>query len=314
MGDQFAVWVPHARCCPLCRSVETHDHAGSACPNLGLASTLISQLLPRPEVGGIPRSATDLVLNHLPMPLSSAAGLLFWSAVSANWSFRRAVSMSGPARVPDVVFLRKWLQGLRAWSGVSMWYLPECELVLFEKALCARVEGAPLVHPRSLNPGLPLQGALPVVPAFATGRPRLKPNASTLRARFVLAIEPFLPAGWVAIYLDGSSELVHGVRIGGFGVCSDSGLNFLSPLPVHDPQANIRAELWAALWALRRHQPGVREVFCTDCNLVYLGVTGGGGGNKVEAARVVQCVRPACGHLGANFGSVFAVFWVKCAG
>ena len=91
------------------------------------------------------------------------------------------------------------------------------------------MEGTPLVHPRLLNPGLPLQGALPVVPAFAPGRPRLKPNASTLRARFVLAIEPFLLAGWVAIYLDGSGELVHGVRIGGFGVCSDSGLVFRPP-------------------------------------------------------------------------------------
>ena len=91
----------------------------------------------------------------------------------------------------------------------------------------------------------------------------------------MLAIEPFLLADWVAVYLDGSNELVHGVRIGGFGVCSDAGLSFSSPLPVHDPQTNIRAEPWAALWALRRHQPGVREVFCTDCNLVFLGVTGG---------------------------------------
>ena len=147
--------------------------------------------------------------------------------------------------------------------------------MLFERALRARVEGAPLVHPRVLNPGLPLQGALPVIPSFNPGAPRLKPNAATLQARFVLAIEPFLLAGWVAVYLDGSSELVHGVRIGGFGVCSDAGLSFSSPLPVHDPQTNIRAELWAALWALRRHQPGVREVFCTDCNLVFLGVTGG---------------------------------------
>ena len=80
----------------------------------------------------------------------------------------------------------------------------------------------------------------------------------------------------LAVYLDGSSELVHGVRIGGFGLCSDAGLSFSSPLLVHDPQTNIRAELWAALWALRRDQPGVREVFCSDCNLVFLGVTGGG--------------------------------------
>ena len=110
-----------------------------------------------------------------------------------------------------------------------------------------------------------------MIPPFSPGAPRLKPNAATLRARFVLAIEPFLLAGWVAVYLDGSSELVHGVRIGGFGVCSDDGLCFSSPLPVHDPQTNVRAELWAALWALRRHQPGVREVFCADCNLVFLG-------------------------------------------
>ena len=127
------------------------------------------------------------------------------------------------------------------------------------------------------------------MPALAPGRLRLKPNASTLRARFVLAIEPFLLAGWVAIYLDGSSDLVHGVRIGGFGVSSDSDLSFSSPLPLHDTQTNIRAELWAALWALRRHQPGVREVFCTDSNLVFLGVTGGGG-------------RSACGTGGVRPG------------
>ena len=188
-----------------------------------------------------------------------------------NWSIRCAASLNGSARVPEVVFLRKWLEGLRSWSGASPRYLPESELVLFERALRARVEGAPLVHPRVLNPGLPLQGALPVIPSFNLGAPRLKPNAATLQASFVLAIEPFLLAGWVAVYLDGSSELVHGVRIGGFGVCSDAGLGFSSPLPVHDPQTNIMAELWAALWALRRHQPGVREVFCTDCNLVFLG-------------------------------------------
>ena len=121
--------------------------------------------------------------------------------------------MSGPARVTGVVFLRKWLQGLRAWSGVSLRYPPESELVLFEKALRARVEGAPMVHPRLLNPGLPLQGALPVVPAFAPGRPRSKPNASTLRACFVLAIEPFLLAGWVGVYLDGSSVWVCGLEV-----------------------------------------------------------------------------------------------------
>ena len=85
------------------------------------------------------------------------------------------------------------------------------------------------------------------MPAFTLGRPRLKPNASTLRARFVLAIEPFLLTGWVAVYLDGSSELVHGVRIGGFGVCSDSGLSFSSPLPVHDPKMNIRVCVYSEL-------------------------------------------------------------------
>ena len=131
------------------------------------------------------------------------------------------------------------------------------------------------MHPRLLNPGLPLQGALPVVPSFSTCRPRLNPNASTLRTRFVLAIEPSLLAGWVAVYLDGWSELAHGVRIGGFGVCSDNGLSFSAPLPLHDPQTNIRMELWAALWALRRHQPGVREVFRTDRKLVFWGVTRG---------------------------------------
>ena len=57
-----------------------------------------------------------------------------------------------------------------------------------------------------------------MIPSFNAGTPRLKPNAATLRARFVLAIEPFFLAGWVAVYLDGSSELVHAVRIGGFGV------------------------------------------------------------------------------------------------
>ena len=110
---RIAVWVPHARCCPLCGEVETHAHAVSACPSLGMASDLVSQLLPQPEVGGIPRSATDLVLNHLPTLLSSAAGLLFWSAVWVNWFIRCSVSMSRPARVPEVVFLCKWLEGLR---------------------------------------------------------------------------------------------------------------------------------------------------------------------------------------------------------
>ena len=229
VGDRIAVWVPHARYCPLCGSMEEHDHAVSICPNLGLASALISQLLPWPELGGIRWSATDLELNHVPASLSSAAGVLFWSAVSVNWSIGYAVSMSGPSRVPDTVFLRKRLQALRAWSGASQRYLPESELVLVEKARRARVEGSRLVHPRLLDPGPPIQGALPVVPAFAPGHPRLKPNTSTLRARFVLAIEPFLLAGWVAVYLDGSKELVHGVRIGGFGVCSDKGLSFSFP-------------------------------------------------------------------------------------
>ena len=213
----------------------------------------MSCLLPKPEVNGVARSVTELVLHHVPLSLSSAAGLVFWSAILVNWSIRCAASLNGSARVPEALFLRKWLEGLRSWSGASPRYLPESELVLFERALRSRVEGAPLVHPRVLNPGLPLQGALPVIPSFNPGTPRLKPNAATLRARFVLAIEPFLLAGWVAVYLDGSSELVHGVRIGGLAVCSDAGLSFSSPLPVHDPQTNIRAELWAALWALRRH-------------------------------------------------------------
>ena len=204
---------------------------------------------------GVARAAPELVLEHAPLSLSSAAGLVFWAAVSVNWMIRCAASLNGPARVPEIVFLRKWLEGLRSWSGASPRYLPESELVLFERALRSRVEGALIAHPRVLNPGLLLQGALPVIPPFSPGAPRLKPNAATLRARFALAIEPFLLAGWVAVYLDGSSELVNGVRIGGFGVCSDDGLCFSSPLPVHDPQTNVRAELWAALWALRRHQP-----------------------------------------------------------
>ena len=282
-------------------SVETHDHAVSACPNLGLAAAFISLLLPRPEVWGIARSAPDLVLNHTPTSLSSAAGLLFWSAVTGNWSIRCAISMSGPSRLPDTVFLRKWLQALRSWSGASLRYLPESELVLFEKALRARIQGAPVVHLQLVDPALPIQGALSVVPACAPGRPRLKPNAATLRARFVLAIEPFLLAGWVAVYLDGSSELVHSVRIGGFGVCSDNGLSFSSPLPVQDPQTNIRAALWAALWALRRQQPGVREVFCTECNLVYLGVTGGGGGGGSITGGAMRQVHFPMSTFGRKF-------------
>ena len=95
VGDRIAVWVPHARCCPLCGDVETHTHAVSACHNLGVAAGLILQLLPRPEVDGIPRSLTDLVLNHLPVSLSSAAGLLLWSAVSVNWAIRCELSLSG---------------------------------------------------------------------------------------------------------------------------------------------------------------------------------------------------------------------------
>ena len=275
VGDRIAARVPHAKCCPLCGDVETHSHAVSPCPHLAVASGLVSRLLPKPEVNGVARSVTDLVLHHVPLSLSSAAGLVFWSAISVNWSICCAASLNGLARVPEAVFLRKWLEGLRSWSGASPRYLPESERVLFERALRSRVEGAPLVHPRVLNPGLPLQGALPVIPSFNPGTPRLKRNAATLRARFVLAVEPLLLAGLVAVYLDGSSELVHGVWIGGFRVCFDAGLGFSSPLPVHDPQRNIRADLWAALWALRRHQPGVREVFCTDCNLVFLGVRGG---------------------------------------
>ena len=226
VGERIAARVPHAKCCPLCGDVETHSHAVSACPHLAVASGFVSRLLPKPVVNGVARPVTELVLHHVPLSLSSAAGLVFWSATSVNWSIRCAASLNGSARVPEAVFLRKWLEGLRSLSGASPCYLPEIELVLFERALRSRVEGAPLVHPRVLNPGLPLQGALPVMPSFNPGTPRLKPNAATLWARFVLAIEPFLPAGWVAVYLDGSSELVHGVRIGGFDVCSDAGLSF----------------------------------------------------------------------------------------
>ena len=51
VGDRIAVWVPQARHCPLCGAVETHDHAVSACPFLGLAPSLITMLLSRREVG-----------------------------------------------------------------------------------------------------------------------------------------------------------------------------------------------------------------------------------------------------------------------
>ena len=41
------------------------------------------------------------------------------------------------------------------------------ELVFLEKALRARVENGPVVHPRLLDSALPLQGALPVISALA---------------------------------------------------------------------------------------------------------------------------------------------------
>ena len=176
VGDRIAAWVPHAKCCPLCGDVETHSHAISACPHLAVASGLVSRLLPKPEVNGVARSVTELVSHHVPLSLSSAAGLVFWSAISVNRSIRCAASLHGSARVPEAVFLRKWLEGLRSWSGASPRYLPESELVLFERALRSRVEGAPLVHPRVLNPGLPLHGALRVIPSFNPGTLRLKPN------------------------------------------------------------------------------------------------------------------------------------------
>ena len=275
VGSWISAWVPHAASCPLCGGLETHQHATTQCPHLLVASRLISQLLPRPDVPGVTPSPAELLQNHVTLSLSSAAGLLFWSAVSVHWAIRCAVSLRGSARVPERVFLIKRYQSLRAWSGVSRRHLPEAELVLFENPLRAQLQGVPMPHPRLLDPTLPLQRALPVRPSHATGSTRLKPNAATLRTRFVLALEPFLLAGWLAVYLDGSSELVSGVRVGGFGVSTDVGLCFSSPLPVHDPQTNIRAQLWPALWALRRHEPGTREFFCTDCNLVYLGATGG---------------------------------------
>ena len=74
-------------------------------------------------------------------PLSSAAGLFFWSIVSANWSFRCATSLSGLSRLPDKTFLRKWLWALCFWSGASLRYWPEVELVLIGKALSARNRG-----------------------------------------------------------------------------------------------------------------------------------------------------------------------------
>ena len=130
----------------------------TACPNLVVASGLVSCLVPKPEVYGVARAAPELVLDHAPLSLSSAAGLVFWAVVSVNWTIRCAASLNGPARVAEIVFLRKWLEGLRSWSGASPRYLPESELVLFERALRSRVEGALIAHLRVLNPGLPLQG------------------------------------------------------------------------------------------------------------------------------------------------------------
>ena len=81
-------------------------------------------------MGGIARTAMDLLLNHLPTSLSSAAGLLFWSAVSVNRSFRRTTSLSGLSRLPlatCVAFLVGCFLAVLAGGGTGfIWESIEC--------------------------------------------------------------------------------------------------------------------------------------------------------------------------------------------
>ena len=196
-------------------------------------------------------------------------GLLAGSEVSVNWDIRCEANFN-QYDTSWHQFLGHWI--LRLGSRLAIFAhtpYPNGSVVLFlDVPVSLRDKGVPN-HPL-LDP----QPATPPPPR-SEWRRRAKHDRNIAQSSTVVeAIEKLESEGFTIVYLDGSSQKVHGIGwAGGYDIFVDSKIPFGAVRPPDSRQTNNTAELTAAVKAHRIFPRG-KVAICTDLDYVLLGATG----------------------------------------
>ena len=279
VGTRLASWQPNGTACPLHPGVqETIKHATLHCKFLQPAFFIAQQCVgPAALADGSTADPEAILWDQPALSVSSPLGLLYWSAVRANWMVRSRCKFHHPTfQPPWQQFLKQWRANLSDWVDHPFPSFPKSETQLFLQALDSLSDPNTLTiqHPRvhtAHNSSLPP----PTLVAPARKKRRKETHKQELCEYYEQIIQRYVEAGWEVIYPDGSSEDHEVVgRVGGYGVSFGDSRDTAEPIPVSEPQTNNRGELRAALRALQARSPDKPVLICPDSLLVVDGVHG----------------------------------------
>ena len=266
-GQRQARMNPGQANCPIDGVPESHKHLCTDCRFLKIAFDCINKAYAPIVIEGNPISSVSALVWDTPsLSLSTAPGLLAWSAIVVNWGLRTSARIKG-FTVTWENFLTGWVKKLATWQQYPLRWLPTAELSIFTDCVLQLLEEGKLVHPNlSCSANLP--------------RPRRTGNNAKMarklaaKQEFASQLEGIVAQGLTQIYTDGSSERVLPIGyIGGYGVHVPNTLDLGAPMPAHLPQTNNATEVYAVTQGLKIF-PQANLALMTDCALVYLGATG----------------------------------------
>ena len=256
--------------CPLDGLLETHDHRFRSCAFMTFVFDFVRKTFgclrgPQGEWMEISRLITDFPLYSI----ATTQGLLVWAAVQVIWAIRWDVQYGRGGATLDE-FVVKWRGKLATWLAYPNMSLSRLDLRLFSGSLLVWLE----------EHRVPCMDAQPHPLARPELREAARRERKRARAEGLAGMEQEIARrsaeGRDIAYTDGSSVVEgSGLRLGGFGVwyAADDPRNISMPLngPV---QTNNRAELQAAVAAVRRQPLSKPLHIVTDSELVYKGAMG----------------------------------------
>ena len=276
VAERLSPWTRDSAC-PLCRSVETLDHALGGCLFHRVMTAVLKKVWEPSHVKGNQYECRNIPIRYT---FGSPQGIAQWAALAAHWTFRNTYRRGGMATLDALLTIWVKLTALLVgWEPLSEYshafQLFHDRLVHFRNT--GVVSGPSIVYVESCE-----REDHKVAKRRKTDERKQELAAVALRQ-----IQEALHKGMSVLYTDGSAELVGGVGwVAGYG-CHEPGMwEEANHLPVGRKQTINRAELMAVIVAIMRTHTAAHVC---SCNRLLVRVRGSPG-------RSHQMASPALGY------------------
>ena len=263
-GTRLTNWQPTGTTCPICRQLETMQHALTRYKFFTVAAHVA--MGPASTGHGPETDPTVIVWEQPELSLTTSLGITSWLAARAAWSQRcRHKLHSRMGRPTWAHFMAGWVKVLEGWEEHPTPTVPKDEIPLLLHALQSMKENTGRL--------VVSQTRSPLKPYIPTRKRKKKfENAEALAAQYEALIQSYRDQGWDILYPDGSTEKHPEVGwVGRYGVFFGDRQDVAAFIPLGGGQKNNQGELRAALCSLQGHQMGRRTMIYVDFLLVVNG-------------------------------------------